>query len=153
MSLNWILLLTSLHLSSHVSLRIQSSPQISLRSHLPRHYIIIASWLLLSIILRGYPLCLADYIINSLSWTTLNSILDLNNWFSLRLETSPFQSCSLSKVVSFPFVQSIQGHVNPLFHSHSPVKVMLWKIKPASIRKHEIPALPAHIWSHDCLHN
>jgi hypothetical protein len=29
----------------------------------------------------------------------------------------------------------------------------LWKIKPASIRKHEIPALPAHIQSHDCLHN
>jgi hypothetical protein len=29
----------------------------------------------------------------------------------------------------------------------------LWKIKPASIRKREIPAVPAHIQSHDCLHN
>jgi hypothetical protein len=29
----------------------------------------------------------------------------------------------------------------------------VWKIKPASTRKREIPALPAHIRSHDHLYN
>jgi hypothetical protein len=33
------------------------------------------------------------------------------------------------------------------------LETAVWKIKPASIRKCEIPALPAHIRSHDCLHN
>jgi hypothetical protein len=31
--------------------------------------------------------------------------------------------------------------------------MVVWKIKPASIRKCELPALPAHIQSHDCLCN
>jgi hypothetical protein len=43
--------------------------------------------------------------------------------------------------------------MQPHLWSNESATPLLWKIKPASIRKHKIPALPMHIWSHDCLHN
>jgi Alpha-kinase family len=85
-----------------------------------------------------------------LKFTALGRTLDAFQHYCIAVSKKSFMVCDLQGGYEVPISTSID--ISALI-SIRYIRSLLWKIKPASIRKCEIPALPAHIQSHDCLHN